>query len=109
MSSLADFIDSLSLISGAALVACISVLVVLPTLAARVRVRCVTAIVGPGIASYVVYWTPVWLHGGHNSAEYVAWAGLVVVPWFVAGICAAGAVVGASLLVTFARHASPPN
>ena len=68
-----DLIESLSLKSGALVVAMASV--VLAAGSAQVRssqVRWVLALIGPLLVPYSLYWSPVWL--GASSLEYQVWA-----------------------------------
>ncbi len=91
-----DFLNSLSLQSGALVVAIASA--ILSVLVARLRVtvaRWTVAVTTPLVLAYSLYWLPVWL--GDSPMEYRAWAPLFIVPWYVAGVMAS---VAAMLIVT---------
>ncbi|HSY48808.1 MAG TPA: hypothetical protein VLC46_08360 [Thermoanaerobaculia bacterium] len=87
-SDIRELVDSLSLTSGAALIAGMSFIAALALVPVRnVAVRWTTALAIPVLLSYSLYWLPVWL--GSNSAEYSAWAPLFLVGWSVSGAVAA--------------------
>src|SRR5438270_13525390 len=94
-----NFVESLSLGSGAILIAVLSAAVVwflssvLPS-----APRWLWVIVVPLIFAYSLYWSPVWL--GADASEYSAWAILCVGTWFVAGTIALSAIV----LILRKRH-----
>jgi peptidoglycan/LPS O-acetylase OafA/YrhL len=77
-------VESLSLGSGAILIAVLSAIVVwllccfLPRLARSLWIYAV-----PFALSYSLYWLPVWL--GSDSSEYRAWQAVFIIPWFVVG------------------------
>ncbi len=78
------FIQSLSLGSGAALVAVCSAILVWPLCYVRPAVfRWLGVVVVPLVLASCLYWSPVWL--GANSSEYSSWAFLFIGPWFLAG------------------------
>ncbi|HEY4414923.1 MAG TPA: hypothetical protein VGO57_04445 [Verrucomicrobiae bacterium] len=86
------FIDSLSLGSGAALIAVVSGLLAWPLGYVRKSgVRWGSALILPGILSYCLYWSPVWL--GANSSGYFSWAPLFVGAWSLAGVVSSGTVI----------------
>ena len=86
-------VDSLSLISGAALIAVLSVAaVLLLCLAFPAVLRRLWVIIVPFILAYCLYWLPVWLGAG-DVAQYHAWAGLVIGTWFLAGAIPSGILV----------------
>ena|SRR5271169_5640796 len=79
-----SFVESLSIGSGAAVVAVLSVGVVwLLCSALPPALRWLWVGIVPLIFAYSLYWLPVWL--GSDSSEYSAWAALFVGPWFLAG------------------------
>jgi len=82
------FLESLSLTSGALLVAVVSAAAVwiLSTLLPKV-LRWIWAVVVPFVLAYCLYWSPVWL-GSDDVSQYGAWAFVVVPTWFVAGVIA---------------------
>jgi hypothetical protein len=86
------FVNSLSLASGAILVALLSVAVVwllcsfLPT-----ALRSLWAVIVPFSLAYCLYWLPVWL--GAEPSEFSAWAILFVGAWFLAGFFPSAVVV----------------
>jgi len=86
------FVESLSLGSGAILVAVLSAGAVWllcsvgPTTTPMLWVVAV-----PFIFAYCLYWSPVWL--GADPSEYHAWALVVVLPWFLAGAIPSAVIV----------------
>ena len=87
-----EFVDSLSLSSGAILIAALSVAVVwLLCYMLPVALRWLSVVIVPFIFAYSLYWLPVWL--GVNPSEYSAWAGLVVGTWFLSGSIPSAALV----------------
>jgi hypothetical protein len=94
------FLESLSLGSGAVLVAVLSAAIA--WIVGHIRataLRWFAAILAPFALSYVCYWLPVWLGGSQD--EHSAWEFLIVGVWFFAGVVA-------SVVVTFIvrRHAT---
>jgi Fe2+ transport system protein B len=86
------FIESLSLGSGAALVAIISAL--LAGAISFVRppiVRWLSVVVVPFVISFCLYRLPVWL--GADGSEYSSWQFLFVGAWFLAGVIPSALVV----------------
>lgn len=80
-------LTSLSLSSGAAVVAVVSALLAF----AWVRCRSAAAAWGLGLTAplgvaFVLYWAPVWV--GEGSSEYSSWAPLFIAPWYLAGATA---------------------
>jgi hypothetical protein len=77
-------VESLSLGSGAALIAVLSLGAVwflcsiLP-----LALRWLWVVIVPFIFAYSLYWLPVWL--GSDPSEYSAWATLGVGTWFLSG------------------------
>lgn len=87
-----NFLLSLSLWSGALVVALVSAVVAL-ALASAWRSKVVWFLVlltSLGVA-YCLYWLPVW--SGQDPLEYAAWAPLFIIPWFLAGACTSLVVV----------------
>ena len=87
------FVESLSLGSGALLVAVLSAGVVwLLCFALPVALRRLWVVIVPFILANSLYWLPVWL--GADSSEYSRWAILCVGIWFLSGaISSAGLVL----------------
>lgn len=86
------FVESLSLGSGAILVAILSAGVVwLLCIVCPVTLRKLWVVIVPFAFAYCLYWSPVWL--GADSSEYSAWAVLGVVSWFLAGAIPSAAIV----------------
>jgi hypothetical protein len=86
------FIESLSLGSGAALVAIISAL--LAGAISFVRppiVRWLSVVVVPFVISFCLYRLPVWL--GADGSEYSSWQFLFIGVWFLAGMIPSALVV----------------
>lgn len=95
-----DFLNSLSLGSGAAIVAVCSALLAWPLCHMRQGIfRWLGAVVTPLVLAYILYWLPVWL--GANPSEYFSWAFLFISTWFLAGIVASLVVV----IILGKRHA----
>ena len=86
------FVDSLSLGSGAILVALLSVAVVwLLCFVLPAALRYVWAVIVPFSLAYCLYWLPVWL--GDDPSEFGVWAFLGVGAWFFAGFFPSAVVV----------------
>jgi len=78
------FVESLSISSGAILVAALSVRVVwLLCSVLPVTLRSLWVVIVPFIFAYSLYWLPVWL--GDDPSEYSPWAVLFVGTWFLSG------------------------
>lgn len=79
------FVESLSLGSGAGIVAVLSALLTW-VLFKRARGRAVwfLPLAAPLVVSYSLYWLPVWM-GANDVAQFGAWAGLFIIPWYLAG------------------------
>jgi hypothetical protein len=93
-------IESLSLGSGAALIAIFSALLAWPLCYVRPTLaRWVGAILVPFVLSYCLYWSPVWLGGNPDQAS--SWALLFIGSWFLAGAIPSAVVV----LILGKRHA----
>jgi|GEM_PF-1690137 len=86
------FIESLSLGSGAALIAvCSAVLVWLLCYVRPAVFRWLGIVVVPLVLASCLYWLPVWL--GANSSEYSSWSFLFIGAWFLAGAVPSAVVV----------------
>ena len=86
------FLESLSLSSGAALIAVCSAVLVWPLCHVRpVVFRWLGTVAVPLILASCLYWLPVWL--GANPSEYSSWEFLIVGAWFLAGAIPSVAVV----------------
>jgi len=80
-----SFLESLSLSSGAILVAFISLGVVwLLCSVLPFTLRMIWVVLVPFAFAYSLYWSPVWL-GADDVSQYGAWAGLGVGAWFLSG------------------------
>jgi hypothetical protein len=87
-----NLLESLSLGSGAAVVAVLSAGIVwLLCRGCAPPLRKFWAVVVPFLVACCLYWSPVWL--GADPSEYHAWAAIGIGAWFVAGALASGAVV----------------
>jgi hypothetical protein len=87
-----DFLNSLSLGSGAAIVAVCSALLAWPLCYVRQAIfRWLGAVAVPFLLAYGLYWSPVWL--GADPSEYFSWAFLFIGKWFLAGAVASLLVV----------------
>jgi hypothetical protein len=86
------FIESLSLGSGAALIAVLSALLAWPLCYVRPAwVRWFLAAAVSLVISGCIYWLPVWL--GADSSEYSSWAVLCIGAWFLAGAISSALVI----------------
>ena len=85
-----DFLDSLSLGSGALLIAIVSALLAFVTAWLPAVARWAAAVVLPFSLSYCCYWLPVWLGG--NKDQRSSWELLVVSVWWFAGLVSSGIV-----------------
>jgi amino acid permease len=84
-------IDSLSLFSGAVVVAVLSVVVVWLLAVVCPDFGKLWALIAPFIIAFCLYWSPVWL--GADPSEYHAWAFVFILPWFLAGAIPAWTIV----------------
>jgi hypothetical protein len=85
-----EMIDSLSLESGALVIAVVSgILAVLFSFVKKSLVKWLLVFSVPFFLSYFIYWSPVWF-GSHPlaSGEYSSWAGLFIISWYGAGLFA---------------------
>lgn len=88
ITNLAEMIDSLSLGSGALLIAALSgIFSLLYFFIHNTLFKWVLVLLVPFFLAYSVYWTPVWF-AHHLSGEYSSWEGLFIVPWYGAGVFA---------------------
>jgi len=79
------FVQSISLGSGAVLIAVLSVSVVwLLCSVLPVAFHWLWVVIVPLLLAYSLYWLPVWL-GSDDVAQYDAWQVLGVGAWFLAG------------------------
>jgi hypothetical protein len=89
------FLESISLGSGAVLIAVLSVGVVwLLCSVLPVAFRWLSVVIVPFLLAYSLYWLPVWL-GSDDVAQYDAWQVLGVGVWFLSG------AIPSTMLVTF--------
>jgi len=80
-----SFFDSLSIGTGALLVAVVSAVAVwLLCLASAVSLREIWVVIVPLTVAHCVYWAPVWL-GAATHSEYQVWA-FMIIRWFLAGV-----------------------
>jgi hypothetical protein len=87
-----NFVESLSIQSGAAVVALVSAVCAIGWTYLESRsLTWTTSLVTPIVIAVALYWTPVLL--GAPSTEYSGWAAMFVVPWYVAGAAASALVV----------------
>src|ERR1043165_8788222 len=92
MIGMKSFIESLSLGSGAVLVAAFCALLAWPLSYLRLAfVRWPAALALPILVSYCLYWLPVWL--GASPSEYFSWAFLFIGAWFLAGVITSAVVI----------------
>ena len=85
-------IQSLSLFSGAAVVAAACALLALPfLLIRRTAIQYFAAFLIPVTLAYCLYWSPVWLSA--NPSEYFSWAFLFYAVWSGAGVVSFGTVL----------------
>lgn len=102
-----DTLENLSFVSGAGLVALVSVIAAFCALLARRWLLRWTLLVSVSVAfSYSLYWLPVWR--GANPAEYSTWAAIIVA-WAVAGSVAGCFVFAAAWLMRRSRTPLSPN
>ena len=84
--------ESLSLYSGAAVVAVSSALLAWPVSFVRpVILRWAGALTVPFALAYVLYWSPIWLGG--NTDQHSLWEPLFVGAWFLAGVVPSALVI----------------
>lgn len=87
------FIQSLSLTSGAILLAIVSAMVVwLLCSVFPVSLRKLWVVIVPLVLAYCLYWSPVWFFG-EPSWEYHNWTFVFLIPWFLAGAIPSAVVV----------------
>jgi hypothetical protein len=79
-----EFLGSMSMGTGALVVAIASLLVVwVLCIAFPLRLGALWAVVVPFTIAFCVYWAPV--EAGSDTSEYSAWQLLIVGSWFIAG------------------------
>ena len=78
------FLESLSLGSGALLIAVLSMGVVWLLRSLPKTLHSLSVVIVPFILAYCLYWLPFWL-GSDDVSQYGAWAGLGIGAWFLAG------------------------
>jgi hypothetical protein len=87
-----DFLESLSLGTGAILAAILSAgLVWLLSSVCPAALRKVWLLLIPFLVACCLYWSPVWL--GADQSEYHVWVFLGVGAWFVAGLIPSAVIV----------------
>ena len=84
-----ELIESLSLASGAVVVAVLSALTTLVCGVLWPARLWLAVVLAPLVLTLGIYWYPV-LRGAAPVLEYVAWAIALVIPWLVAGLMASG-------------------
>ena len=95
-----DLIESLSLSSGAVLIALVSLGVVWSLSSAFPKaLRPLWVLIVPLVLAYSLYWSPVWL--GADPFEYNVWRWLFIGTWFLAG-----AIPSAVLVLVLRRKKS---
>jgi hypothetical protein len=94
-----DLVNSLSIWSGAFLVAVVSALLVWLLTSTLRHLRILWVLIVPFGVAYCLYWSPVWLDADQSEfhrallrSEYHTWQ-FVIVPWFLAGAIASAAIV----------------
>jgi hypothetical protein len=87
-----EILESLSLVSGAALMAIASATLSVGWARLRPRALCwALTLVVPLLLAYSLYWAPFWL--GANSDQADIWTPLAISAWGVAGIASSVLVV----------------
>lgn len=81
---MAKFIQSLSLGTGALLIAIVSSASAWFLGRAFPRLNGAWLLVVPAVLTYCLYWSPVWF-AGEPGSEYGTWQFVFYVPWFFAG------------------------
>jgi hypothetical protein len=95
------FVESLSIGSGAGIVAVLSALLTWALFKrARGREVWLLTFATPLVISFSLYWLPVWMGAG-DVAQFGAWAVLFILPWYIAG---AGTSVFVVLLLRSLRN-----
>jgi hypothetical protein len=98
-----DLLESLSLESGAGVVAACSALLAWPLCYVRLAIlRWAVALAVPFILAYALYWTPVWL--GAPTDEYSPWRYVFIGIWFLAGV-----VPSAFVIIAVGRYRAKQN
>ncbi|HXE95112.1 MAG TPA: hypothetical protein VN642_01800 [Dongiaceae bacterium] len=79
-----NFLLSLSISSGALIISIASVTIsLLIGNNTNKTIKKITTLLIPFVLSNVLYWAPVII--GRDALEYIAWAGLFIIPWTIAG------------------------
>ena len=100
-------IASLSLFSGAAVVAITGAILAVPFIWVRNRViQLAAAFALPVIVAYCLYWSPIWLGATKYSAEYFVWAFLPYAAWSGAGTLGFVTVLLIHLVATGRRQSA---
>jgi hypothetical protein len=88
-----DFIESLSLGSGAVLVAAMAAVVAfIIGFFWRSKLAWLLVLLISFAIAYCLYWFPAWKTGS-DLAQHGAWAPICIVPWFLAGAGASSVVL----------------
>jgi len=97
-------VESLSLGSGAILIAVLSAIIVWFLCAVWPRhYKCFWVVIVPLVLSNCLYWSHSWLDVHHGSrsheqaviwSEYHNWEFVALIPWFLAGAIPSAAIVG---------------
>jgi hypothetical protein len=91
MQQLKELVDSLSIWSGALVVALVSGMAVGLLAWMFPRWRKLWVVIVPFTVAVCLYWSPVWL--GADPSEYHAWALVFILPWFLTGAIPSAAIV----------------
>ena len=86
-----ELVDSLSIWSGAMLVAVLSATFVWLLSSRFFSLRTLWGLIIPVVIAYCLYWSPVWL--GNDASEYDAWALAFIVPWWLTGAISSAAIL----------------
>ena len=101
-SEMKAWVESLSLISGAVVIAILSAGIVwLLCSVCPASLDKIWVVIVPFTLAYCLYWSPVWLETGGSEfdralmrSEYHTWAFLFYFAWFLAGAIPSAAIVG---------------
>ena len=86
-----DLVQSLTLQSGAVVVALVSALLAFVWVRLPPTLMWLLGLVAPLVIAYSLYWLPVWQ--GASSSEYSTWAPLFIAPWYAAGAVLSSLVI----------------
>lgn len=87
MRGIIQFIDGLSLWSGALVVAIVSALLTLfATQGRSLKFKWLFILSIPLLVAYVIYWSPVWFGISSDVSQADAWQPLFIIPWYLTGI-----------------------